>query len=341
MLVGGIMLGCTDRYMDDESIKMVKSERVKVDRLADLSQNGIFNVSGFIKQGKKLIVGETYMQEGVAQTLDLDRPAPVEGASRAVRSTKRFRALSSFNSFDGRSVTALDFKTGELIESPVSPLARGTTEETIVQLPEGVQHLIAVKTDDFVISTGFYEEGRYLLYSLRDGSARYCLSYPDCPGYPDLEEKTKGMLYGSSVLRLHPNGQAFVCADMYSGMIDFCRVTSKGIERVKMDRLSYPRVEITETPDTRVLYKKDNRFGFTDVAVTAERVYALYSGKTFKTDRQNAFQCNRLLEYDWEGNLLRSFDFNTALTGITYDEEEGALYGIAENTGISLVKLGL
>ncbi|MFR5658229.1 MAG: hypothetical protein ACLUDU_09700, partial [Butyricimonas faecihominis] len=217
VLFGGILLGCSDRYMGDESMNMVKSEQVKVVRLTNLAQAGIYDVSGFIKQGNKLIVGATYMKEGVARALDLESPLQEDLSLEKGNSSRRVRALSSFNSFDGKSVTALDFRTGELVETPVSPLTRGTTEETIVQLPAGEQHLIAVKTDDFVISTGFYAEGRYLLYSLADGSARYYLSYPDCPEYPDLQEKTKGMLYASSVLRVRPDGQAFVCADMYSG----------------------------------------------------------------------------------------------------------------------------
>lgn len=341
LLFGGILLGCSDRYMVDESINKMKSEQVEVIRLGDLSQTGIYGLSGFIKQGNKLIVGATYMQEGVAQTFDLDHPVKGKLSSKVTGSPKPYRALSSFNSFDGKSVTALDFKTGELIENSVTPLTKGVAEETIIQLPVEEQHLIAVKTNDFVISTGFYKEGRYLLYSLEDGSTHYYSSYPDCLDYPDLQEKTKGMLYASSVLRVRPDGQAFVCADMYSGLIDFCRIISGNIERIKLQRLSYPRVEISETPVTRVQYRQENRFGFMDIAVTAERVYALYSGKTYERDRQDAFECNRLLEYDWEGNLIQSYDFEVALTGITYDQEEELLYGITGDTKMSLVNLRL
>ncbi len=341
VLFGGIVLGCSDRYLNDESLNAVKSEQVEAIRLADLSQTGIYGINGFIKQGNRLIVGPTYMQEGVAQTIDLDHPAGKVLSSKAVVSSKPFRALSAFNSWDGKSVTALDFKTGELIENAVSPLTRGITEASVIQLPRGEQHLIAVKTNDFVISTGFYGEGRYLLYSLVDGSVRYYLSYPDCPDYPVLQEKTKGMLYASSILRLRPDGQAFVCADMYSGMIDFCRVSPEGIERVKLEQLSYPKVKISETPGPQVAYKKENRFGFMDIAVTPERVYALYSGKTYARDRQGTFVSNRLLEYDWEGNLIQSFNFDVGLTGITYDEEEGFLYGITGDSKMSVVKLKL
>ena len=128
---------------------------------------------------------------------------------------------------------------------------------------------------------------------------------------------------------------------MYSGMIDFCRVSPEGIERVKLEQLSYPRVEISETPEPQVLYRKENRFGFMDIAVTPERIYALYSGKTYARDRQGAFVSNRLLEYDWEGNLMQTFNFDVGLRGITYDEDEGLLYGITGDSKMSVVKLKL
>ena len=32
--------------------------------------------------------------------------------------------------------------------------------------------------------------------------------------------------------------------------------------------------------------------------------------------------------YDWEGNLLRTLYFGDALTRISYDREEGVLYGV-------------
>ena len=71
-------------------------------------------------------------------------------------------------------------------------------------------------------------------------------------GISGFAGENEGMLYASSVLRVRPDGQAFVCADMYSGVIDFCRLIPGGIERVKLERLSYPMTEISETPVPRV-----------------------------------------------------------------------------------------
>lgn len=331
MLFGSILLGCSDRYAGDEGIDTAKSEKVNVVRLADLSRYGMDDMNGFVKQGNRLVLGKTFTTGEVVRALNLDNPEEKMLVPGSVASSKRVRSLSSFTSFDGVSVTALDFENGELIESSVSPLARGESQASVIKLPEGQQHLIAVKAKDFVVSTGFYEDGRYLLYSLVDGSARYFLSYPDLPDYPSLQEKTKAMLYASSILRVRPDQSAFVCADMYSGVIDFCRITADSIERVKMIRLHYPKVEITETPSPRVAYYRDNRFGFSDIAVTKDRVYALYSGKSYQEAGGQVSGGQTLLVYDWEGNLVKSCSLEEPLTNMSYDWYEKEIYGITSN----------
>lgn len=336
VLFGSILLGCSDRYMGDNSTDTVKSEKVNVVRLADLSRSGIYDVNGFVKRGNKLVVG-TISLEGFSRSLDLENLKQGNLTARSIASVKQYSSLSSFCSFDGSTIMALDFEKGEIVESTMTPLARGENQESIIRLPAGEQHLIAMKANDIVISTGFYEKGRYLLYSLADGGARYFLSYPDFPGYPDLQEKTKAMLYASNILRIRPDQSAFVCADMYSGTIDFCRINADSIERVKLVRLHYPKVEISEIPSSRVVYHRENRFGFLDIAVTDNKVYALYSGKTYQMDKEHAFEGQTLLVYDWEGNLERSLLLDVPLVNVSYDREEQGIYGIT--SGGDLVKI--
>ena len=341
LLIGGILFGCSDHYLNNELVHIAKKEQIGTTHLMTLPQNEIYGANGYLKQGNKLIVGTAYMQESVAKVFDIEHQLKEVMPPKMESALKVSRILSSFNSFDGQSVTALDFRTGELLETSISPVTRSGAQESVIQLPKEEQHLVAVKTNDFIISTGLYEKGRYLLYSLADGSCQYYLSYPDCMGYHNIKEQTKGILYASGILRVRPDGKAFVCADMYSGLLDFCRLTDQGIERVRLERLSYPKTEILETPVVSVIYSSSNYLGFMDVAVTQERIYALYSGKTYERNRGSAFACNCLLEYDWEGNLIQRFDFDVALTRITYDYDEGLLYGITDDTEISLVRLNL
>lgn len=334
----GMLFGCSDSYLVDNGVNLSEGKPCGMVRMADLSSTGIYAINGFVKHGEKLVMGSSYMQQGVAYAVDLSSPLTKALPMTETYVDKAYRTLSSFSSFDGKSVTALDFKTGELLENAVSDAETG---EKVVCLPKGRQHLAAVKTGDFVLSTGVYEEGRYLLYSLADSTEHYSLSYPGHPDYPEIGEKTKGVLYASSILRIHPDGNRFVCADMYSGVLDFCRIDSDSISRIKLERLSYPRVEIEEQPSVRVAYSKRNRIGIMDVAVTSERVYALYSGKTYEKDGKEAFTACCLLEYDWEGNLVRNFELSVSLTSLACDGADGALYGISETDGVTLVKLEL
>ena len=56
------------------------------------------------------------------------------------------------------------------------------------------------------------------------------LSYPEHPVYPALREDTKAILYASTVLKVRPDNRYFVCGDMYSGNLEFCRITGDHID---------------------------------------------------------------------------------------------------------------
>ena len=124
--------------------------------------------------------------------------------------------------------------------------------------------------------------------------------------------------------------------------MDIGRITGGKVELVRRLCWHAPKVQIKERRKwPLVAYSRDNKFGFTDVAVTNERIYALYSGRTYR-EYQNKFQrCRTLLELDWEGNVLRSFALDTEVTHISYDTQEKALYGIAYRPEMTLVRLDI
>ena len=128
---------------------------------------------------------------------------------------------------------------------------------------------------------------------------------------------------------------------MYSGLVDFCRIVGSSIERVRMVRLHYPVVNIEERPSLDVAYYRDNRLGFADVAVSQERVYALYSGRTINDFGNDASLGDILLVFDWEGNLLRSYRLDASVANIAYDPEENALYGLISGFEDKLIRLNL
>ena len=108
----------------------------------------------------------------------------------------------------------------------------------MIQLPDSLNTLRAIRAGNYIIATGLYTQGRYLLYDLDTKTFGFHLSYPEHPVYPALREDTKAILYASTVLKVRPDNRYFVCGDMYSGNLEFCRITGDHIDRIKAYCLS-------------------------------------------------------------------------------------------------------
>ena len=189
----------------------------------------------------------------------------------------------------------------------------------------------AVKAGKYIISTGFYTQGRYKLENIASGETGYFLQYPDHPKFPKIDEETKAIMYASNVLRLRPDNEAFVCGTMYSGVLEICKIQNDQIFAVKQLNLHYPKVYIQKSKAKdkypTVAFSRDNFFGFTDIFTTQDRIYTIYSGKTFRENQKNIQEGSFLMVFDWNGNLLKSFELSVPLTLLKYNEEEKAIFG--------------
>lgn len=298
--------------------------------------------SGLVKQGDRIYIGNPNDKSNVV-SFDLKSGEQQQLFSRG-RNTGQALYPNSLAKSGNQGITILDIHKGMLFNAPAGIATRVSTLESLqIPLPAGQQHLAAVQAGDRIIATGLYKEGRYLLFTPAQNQSEYFLDYPDHPNHPDIEEYTKSILYASSVLKVRPDNQAFVCGDMYSGLLEICRIGNGKIERVKQHIFSYPKVYIKEKINGQadVSYSKDNCFGFTDISVSEDRIYAIYSGKTYRNERKNFQKCQTLLVLDWEGNILHTYHIDTPLSNIQYETEENAIYAIGYTPEAALVKIAL
>lgn len=335
-----LLSSCSFQEMqDDKSLPVVDGQKVKTEMVLQLADLGIQEPGGLLKSGTECIISDRMNTHNIYR-IDL-QARQAEGIFPRVRTRAGNAVILSSLSSDGQGGwTALNFRTGEF--SRMEALKTRSAGNAQVALPDGQRHLCAVQAGNYILSTGLYTEGRYMLYSPSDGHARYFVNYPEQPGQPDLKEHTKSVLYASSILRVRPDSKAFICADMYSGVLDICRIDEGEITLVRRLVYHYPYVKIRENDSwPSVVYSRDNRFGFTDVCVTSKGIYALYSGRTYRMDSKNFQHCRTLINIDWEGNVRSACPIDTDLTQITYDEQEKAFYGIGWSPKLGLVRLNM
>ncbi len=320
----------------------ITSGTLKTSTLLELNTLKINQPTGLIKQDDRIIIAQ---QNGNFSALSFNLTTQKK-QSLFARGRERGKVTysRSLSPSSNSGLTVLDIYQGILFEAPDDNLTKSeNTQNLPIQLPAGKQHLTAAKAGDLVIATGLYEQGRYLLFDPDDHQEHYYLDYPTHPAFLEIQEYTKSILYASTVLKVRPDNQAFVCGDMYSGLLDICRINNGKIERIKQHIFHYPRVYIQEKTEgySEVAYSKDNPFGFTDISVSDDHIYAIYSGKTFRQDREHFQQCKTLLVLDWEGNILNTYNIDAPLSNVHYDATENAIYAISHNSQAALVKINL
>ncbi|MDR1379884.1 MAG: TolB-like 6-bladed beta-propeller domain-containing protein [Tannerella sp.] len=130
-------------------------------------------------------------------------------------------------------------------------------------------------------------------------------------------------------LRKHPGSNRFVYTLNYSANIDFFEVTDGNrIEAINLLRQGNPRYNPVQNGKmSMVVPDLNSSFGYIDVSVSTDYVYALY------TDRKVTEPCSSdiVLIYDWQGNPVKKYRLNREAYYITTNEKLNRLFAAVKN----------
>lgn len=237
-------------------------------------------------------------------------------------------------------LTAYDFGNSKLIELNLNDINKTDFGPTFTAFPKEQHHLSVAKNGNTMISTGLFEQGRYCLTN-EDGQ-HFGLSYPETEKHRKIDQKQKSILYASNITKIKPDGKHFVCANMQSGILDIGTIHSNNLINRKIELNLYsPLVSMSTQRLRPVAYSTDNLFGFCDVEVSDEYIYALYSGKSYRSNKEDFFYGRRIVVFDWEGNHIRTYSLPTPFKSIFYNKDENAIYGLTDKPKTSLIKYAL
>lgn len=230
--------------------------------------------------------------------------------------------------------TAMDFGCGRLVEIDLAQCFNYEYKPNFYDLTiNDKQPLGAVKCGETVISTGLYSKGRYCLSNSQSGHDNYCVNYPTCVG-TDLSDTLKSILYASNYMTLHPSGNRIACANIQYGCLDICTIEESKVQRINESHLTLPNIKITKKSNKRewhpIAYSTDNIFGFCDITSSEKYIYALYSGRTYKSYKNNVDKGKIIFVFDWNGQHIETIHLDEECISISYDSNSENLYTLIE-----------
>jgi hypothetical protein len=172
------------------------------------------------------------------------------------------------------------------------------------QMADAIQQLFCVAelNPTTLIATGFFTEGRFVVYNKETHQFFYEGIYPENDVIRNISPRHKAALYNSSQMGIHPGGKRF--AIIYDGLFDLYEQTSNTeVKHLKANHYFFPEFTTNEIGPA-VVFSKHNKAGFLRIACDAQSIYLLYSDYSVDEllKKYSSFWGDRITAFDWDGN---------------------------------------
>ncbi len=194
-----------------------------------------------------------------------------------------------------------------------------------IQAPAMVMGVVHAPGHGF-LATGFFGEGR-LGHLDEEGS--YEGASGDIPeSLVEAPAEVRQHAYRGT-LKTDPTGTRVVLANRHAGFLEVFTPEGDLVGRVDGPHDFEPPIRIEAGGSGPSFASGDDlRFGYMDVAPTADRIYALFSGRTRAGHPDEATYGRTVHVFDWNGQLLQALTLDADVMAIAVDEERGRLLAV-------------
>lgn len=206
-----------------------------------------------------------------------------------------------------------DSRRGKIYEMNLTDLRNdSTTCHTLVhELPIHPDELLLrfIETGKYFYGIGVLQQGRIWLFNKQTSHVKYCGTYPMNDEVNVLDERHKGALFTSTLMQSDSKHLVVSCF----GLIDFYEILDNDTLLLKKEQhYFFPKFDAQDYGGM-IIFDRDDIHGFCGIDSDNHYVYVLYSGKNVKESGSDAYNCNNLLVYDWDGNPVRHYHLNKSL----------------------------
>jgi hypothetical protein len=171
-------------------------------------------------------------------------------------------------------------------------------------------------------------QGRILLLDRSGRHERYLLDYP-AKVDSTLTERENAQLYPSGIA-ISPNQQKVAVAAYDAGILNLLSLehdTALQSIWTKTDFLPEGLIRVPTSDTSHIAFSGNSRSGYADVAATNDYVYAIYSGKYFRS--KNYSFSNTVRVTSWDGKIHKKLVLDKDINRLTVTPDNSIMYGIA------------
>ncbi|MCG8607349.1 TolB-like 6-bladed beta-propeller domain-containing protein [bacterium] len=211
--------------------------------------------------------------------------------------------------------------------------------KAIINLQRGMPYYPVVIGDSLIISPGFsLTEGRFALYDTSGKLIRETGPIPK--GRAENVPMSIHLQAYQGTLRIKPDQSKLVMGTRYADQIEIYEPDGTLIMQVSGPLNSTPIYDVDSVGDKPVMAMNRDKtyFGYIDIDVTDDLIYALYSGSLPPEYPGRANFGEYVHIYDWNGNLVRICNLDNDVLKIAVDESGEKLYAIRHDPWVAILE---
>jgi hypothetical protein len=174
--------------------------------------------------------------------------------------------------------------------------------------------------DEFYLaagSNGVLDNSRFVIFDKSFELKNVFNEYPILDNNRKVNEELKEKLLNIHFLKISPNKKKAVFASYEIGLLEIFNIDELPNKMPKTKSLLLTKP---------VKYKDETLFGFEDVFVTDNFIYALHNGKTAE---DNPYYSKSIKVFDWDGNPIVEYKTGVDMRCLAIDEVKKIIYAVA------------
>lgn len=195
-----------------------------------------------------------------------------------------------------------------------------------VQCPAGLFQPVWV--GDTLLSNGLFAAEMLRYYSADDDVARVVRAAGHSPFQsvtPDI-----ALHLNRSALATDPSRERIVLAFLYVSRLQLYDRSGRLLKSVAGPEEVTPQYRVVADPRERMnrfLRNDETRFAYIDVEATADRIFALFSGRSRGEFEDEAYAGITIHVFNWDGGQVRQLILGETVYGIALDQQSQRMFG--------------